>query len=186
MIFTAYSDGWVQFGGREVRCALGRGGVVAAAVKREGDGATPFGLWRLRRVLYRADAVGVPVTALPSAPIAPDDGWCDAPPDPAYNRPVKRPYPASCERMWRDDRLYDLVCVLGHNDDPPAPGRGSAIFLHVASRDYAPTQGCVALALADLQDLLAMAATGDALDISGLRTGRVITPPAHPPSRPGR
>ena len=144
---------------------LGRGGVVAAADKREGDGATPLGLWRLRRVLYRADWVGAPVTALPSAPICRDDGWCDAPNDRAYNRQVKLPYTASCERLWRDDRLYDLVCVLGHNDDPPVRNLGSAIFLHVAKPDFGPTEGCVALDRRDLQALLAMAGPQDALEV---------------------
>ena len=166
MIFTAFSDGRLRVRDREAPCALGRGGVLPAADKREGDGATPLGLWRLRRVLYRADWVGAPVTALPSAAIARDDGWCDAPRDRAYNRQVKLPYPASCERLWRDDHLYDLLCVLGHNDDPPVPGRGSAIFLHVARTDYTPTEGCVALALADLQGLLALAGPGDALEIA--------------------
>ncbi len=165
MIFTAWSDGRLQLGGREVRCALGRSGVIAAADKREGDGATPLGAWKLRRLLYRADRVGAPVTVLPSAPLAPDDGWCDAPRDPAYNRQVRLPYPASCERMWRADALYDLVCVLSHNDDPPAPGMGSAIFLHVAQPDYAPTEGCVALARPDLQALLAITGPGDVLNV---------------------
>ena len=166
MIFTAFSDGRLRLRDRETPCALGRSGVVAAADKREGDGATPMGLWWLRRVLYRADWVGAPVTALPCAQIARDDGWCDAPRDRNYNRQVKLPYPASCERLWREDRVYDLVCVLGHNDDPPVPGLGSAIFLHVARDGYAPTEGCVALARADLQALLAMAGPGDALEVA--------------------
>ncbi len=166
MIFTAFSDGRLQLRDREVACALGRSGVIAAADKREGDGATPLGLWRLRRVLYRADWVGAPVTALPSAPIARDDGWCDAPRDRNYNRQVKQPYPGRCEHLWREDRLYDLLCVLGHNDDPPVPDLGSAIFLHVAKEGYAPTEGCVALARADLQALLAMAGPGDALEVA--------------------
>ena len=166
LIFTAFSNGRLQLGQREVSCALGRSGLITAAAKREGDGATPIGLWGFRRVLYRPDRVAAPVTALPSAPIAPDDGWCDAPRDVAYNRPVKLPYAASCERMWRADGLYDLVCVLAHNDDPPIPGLGSAIFLHVAKPDYAPTEGCVALDREDLKALLAIAGLGDRLQVS--------------------
>ena len=79
--------------------------------------------------------------ALPHAPLAQDDGWCDAPDDPAYNPPVRLPYPVSAERLWRDDRVYDLIVVLGYNDDPVVPGAGSAIFLHLARPDYAPTPG---------------------------------------------
>lgn len=165
MIFTAYSDGRFDLAGRLTRCALGRSGVIAAEDKREGDGATPLGVWPIRRVLYRPDRLPAPQTHLPIAPIAPDDGWCDAPGDANYNRPVKLPYPASCERMWRDDRLYDLVCVLAHNDDPPAPLMGSAIFLHVAKPGLEPTEGCVALAQEDVLALLTVAEAGSAVAI---------------------
>ena len=73
-----------------------------------------------------------PSRRLPLRAIRKDDGWCDAPDDPNYNRLVKLPYPASAETMWREDHLYDLVAVLGYNDDPVVPGKGSAIFLHLA------------------------------------------------------
>lgn len=146
-------NGTLAWGGRQVRCALGRGGVRAE--KREGDGATPAGWFPLRRVLYRADRIARPRTRLSASPLDRDDGWCDDPADPRYNRPVKLPCAARHEILWRDDEIYDLVVVLGFNDDPPAPGRGSAIFLHVARADYSPTAGCVALRLADLVDLLA-------------------------------
>ncbi len=166
MIFHASSEGWLQLPAGRALCALGPTGVIAAPAKREGDGKTPLGLWPLRRALYRPDRGGPPATALPAQPIAPDDGWCDAPDDAAYNQPVRLPYPASAERLWRDDHLYDLLVVLGHNDDPVVPGLGSAVFLHLAWPDYRPTQGCVALARADLETLLALARPGDALRIA--------------------
>jgi L,D-peptidoglycan transpeptidase YkuD (ErfK/YbiS/YcfS/YnhG family) len=153
--------------GRETRAALGKGGLTPARDKREGDGASPIGVWPLRRVLYRPDKGAPPKTALPVQAIGPDDGWCDAPLDPAYNGPVTLPHETSAERMWRDDDVYDLVVVLGHNDDPVIPGAGSAIFLHLARPDYAPTEGCVALARPDLEALLATAQPGDALEIRG-------------------
>lgn len=152
--------------GTTVRCALGWGGLKLAADKREGDGATPVGSWPLRRVFYRPDRGAAPETGLPVAAIAPDDGWCDAADDPAYNQPVRLPYPASAERMWRDDGLYDIVVVLGHNDDPVVPGAGSAIFLHLAKPDFSTTEGCVAITRADMEALLAQAAPGDRLDIA--------------------
>jgi L,D-peptidoglycan transpeptidase YkuD (ErfK/YbiS/YcfS/YnhG family) len=163
--FTAHADGGFDLSGRRVRCALGKAGVRPAADKREGDLASPAGVWPIRQLLYRPDRLAPPATALPLAPLDPADGWCDAPSDAAYNRPVRLPYPASCERMWRDDGLYDLVLVLGHNDDPPVPGLGSAIFLHVAGPGYAPTEGCVALALEDVLALAAVALPGDAIEI---------------------
>jgi len=165
MIFTAYADGWMELPGRLARCALGPAGVIAGGAKREGDGASPAGLWPMRRVLWRPDRAAAPATRLLTAPISPDDGWCDAPDDPAYNQPVRLPYAASAERLWRDDRIYDLIVILGYNDDPVVPGAGSAIFLHLARPDYAPTQGCVALAAADLTHLIALARQGDAVRI---------------------
>ncbi|MDE1152595.1 MAG: L,D-transpeptidase family protein [Micavibrio sp.] len=171
-IFRAHPDGQIASGqivwrDGAARCALGKAGVIAADDKREGDNKSPAGVWPIRHVLYRPDAYpNGPVTALPAQAIAPDDGWCDAPADPAYNRPVKLPYPASAERMWRDDHVYDLVLVLGHNDDPPVPGRGSAIFLHLARDGYPGTEGCVALARADVEALLAAAQLGDAVEVA--------------------
>ena len=165
MIFTATADGFLDLGERRVRCALGKAGVKPAADKREGDLASPLGVWPIRRVLYRPDKDAVPKTALPVAPISPADGWCDAPDDPDYNRPVKLPHTGSFERMWRDDNLYDLVVVLGHNDDPPKSPMGSCIFLHVARPGYLPTEGCVAVTRKDLEDLLAVARPGDAIEI---------------------
>lgn len=144
--------GELSFGGESRRCALGRAGI--AATKKEGDGVTPAGAWPLRRVWYRADRVDPPRTALPLRPIDPDDGWCDDPAHPAYNRPVKHPFEASAERMWRDDGLYDLVVELGYNDDPPEPGLGSAIFMHVCRPGFGATEGCVALPRDELAVIL--------------------------------
>jgi L,D-peptidoglycan transpeptidase YkuD (ErfK/YbiS/YcfS/YnhG family) len=166
MIFTVHADGRLELGdGRVVRAALGKGGLKPASEKREGDGASPIGVWPIRKVLYRPDKDGIPQTALTLEALAANDGWCDAPGDPNYNRPVTLPYPASAETMWRSDSLYDLVVVLGHNDEPVVPGAGSAIFLHLAKPDYSPTEGCVALARDDMLAFLALAKPGDAVEI---------------------
>ncbi|MBV9654414.1 MAG: L,D-transpeptidase family protein [Acetobacteraceae bacterium] len=150
-------DGRLILRGQVFRAAFGRGGVRGD--KREGDGATPSGLLPLRRVLYRADREPVPACAVPAEPIAPADGWCDDPAETAYNRPVVRPFSGRHETLWREDDLYDLLGVLGWNDAPVRPGRGSAIFLHVARPDFAPTEGCIALALPDLRRVLASGLT---------------------------
>jgi L,D-peptidoglycan transpeptidase YkuD (ErfK/YbiS/YcfS/YnhG family) len=140
---------------------LGRNGIRDD--KREGDGATPAGRFPLREVYFRADRLAAPWTSLPTSPVSPDLGWCDNPVDAAYNRPVRLPYAARHERLWRDDELYDLIVVIGYNDDPVEPGRGSAVFLHVARPDFAPTQGCVALPFTDLSDLLRECRPGDTI-----------------------
>jgi len=142
----------LRWTGHGVKCALGRNGIVAD--KSEGDGGTPTGVLPLRQVFYRADRLDPPNTPLPLVRLEPDDGWCDDPADYAYNTHVKLPYPASCEELWRDDHLYDVIVVLGYNDDPVVTGRGSAIFLHVACSSFRPTEGCVALVLEDLLNLL--------------------------------
>jgi len=159
IVTSAPKGAWLDWGAGKKRAAIGPGGI---AVKGgEGDGITPRGRFPVREIFYRADRVPAPRTALPLRALAPDDGWCDAPGDPNYNRAVKLPYPASVEQMWREDPLYDLVAVLGYNDDPVVPGKGSAIFLHLAKPDYAPTQGCVALAHDDLQAALEQLRPGE-------------------------
>lgn len=146
------SAGTALWGERALRCAIGRGGI--AAEKREGDGATPVGRYRLTMVLYRADRRPAPVTILPVRALHPADGWCDAPGHAAYNHPVTLPFAASHERMWRDDGLYDLLAVTDHNQRPCRPGAGSAIFVHVARAGYAATAGCVAFTAGDLATIL--------------------------------
>lgn len=147
--------------GRRTICAIGRGGIRED--KREGDGATPAGRFPLREILYRPDRLTAPSTRLPLRALAETDGWCDDPADAAYNCRVRLPHPARCERLWRADALYDLLIVVGYNDDPAVPGQGSAIFIHVAAPGFAPTEGCVALAVPDLKDLAAVAMPGDVL-----------------------
>ena len=147
-----------------MRCALGRSGIVAE--KREGDGGTPIGAFPIRRIFYRPDREAAPRTALPLVEITPNMGWCDAPGHTDYNRLVQLPHSASCESLWRDDGVYDLIGQLGHNDDPIVPGMGSAIFLHLIKPGYLPTEGCVALARDDLLVMLAQAKPGDRLVVT--------------------
>lgn len=141
------------FEGKRYRCAIGKGGF--SSQKKEGDGATPVGEFALRGCYYRADKLKTPPrTILPLHVIAQSDGWCDDPKDAHYNQPVTLPYPARHEILWRNDSVYDVIVPIGYNDDPIVSGKGSAIFMHVATPDYAPTEGCVALALPELLEVL--------------------------------
>src|SRR5688572_14723196 len=148
------SRGWATLGATRWRCTVGEGGIREDKV--EGDAATPAGEYPLRRVYFRNDRLVLPKVRLPARPISEHDGWCDDPRSPTYNRLVHVPNDWSAEKMWREDGLYDLVVVVGYNDDPPEGEWGSAIFLHVAREDYAPTKGCVAFSQADLMELVAL------------------------------
>ena len=151
--------GLVTFGSLVLACALGRNG--RRVRKREGDGATPVGRWTVREVFYRPDRIARPQTRLKVRPLRPGDGWCDAPGERNYNRAVALPYPARTESLWRSDRLYDVVVVLGYNDRPRVQGRGSAVFLHLAAERLTPTAGCVALRPRDALRLIERLAPGD-------------------------
>ncbi|MGD9668636.1 MAG: L,D-transpeptidase [Hyphomicrobiaceae bacterium] len=152
------SRGWLALGVRRYRAALGRNG--RRILKREGDGATPVGSWRVIEVFFRPDRVKPPRTGLPIRQISPVDGWCDAPADRNYNRRVQLPYPASAETLWRHDHLYDLVVVLDHNRRPRVRGGGSAIFIHIARENYQPTEGCIALSAKDLSQVVRLLQLG--------------------------
>ena len=141
-------------GEKRWRCVVGAGGVREDKV--EGDAATPVGEFPLRRIYFRNDRLVLPKVRLPARPIAEHDGWCDDPRSPSYNRLVRTPNEWSHEKMWREDGLYDLVVVVGYNDDPPEGEWGSAIFLHIARDDLAGTQGCVAFGREDLMELVAL------------------------------
>lgn len=143
------SRGQLRWDDQTFECALGKGGI--SDEKIEGDGVTPVGRFPLRHILYRPDRIEKPICNMPVYATEQDNGWCDAPDHPDYNRFVHLPHPARCESLWREDRVYDLIVVIGYNDDPIQSGKGSAIFMHVARPDFEPTEGCIALKLDDLK-----------------------------------
>ena len=153
MKFTATQTGKFSGPGFTARCVVGKGGVVKASQKREGDGASPAGTWPVRNVFFRPDRLGPPVTSLPLVPLKPYDGWCDAPDHRLYNRPVSLPFSASHEKLWRDDHVYDVIVELGYNDDPDRT-------------NFEPTEGCIALEQNDLLTLLELMVPGAEIEIS--------------------
>ena len=152
----------VYAGGRVLPAAIGRGST--SVFKREGDGATPAMAPLVPlALLYRRDRVMQPVSTLPVRQIRTDDGWCDAPGDPRYNAPVRLPYRASHEEMWRADHLYDLCVILDWNmagSSRRGRASGSAIFMHLVKPGYEPTAGCIALMRQDLEWILARTGPG--------------------------
>lgn len=145
--------GGILLAGRHaIPVMLGRAGIRAN--KREGDGATPRGRFRLIRLWWRADRHPRPRTGLPATRIDRHIAWCEDSTDRRYNRPFRRSANEPGDRLWRDDRLYDFIIEIAHNARPRIAGRGSAVFLHVARPDRGPTAGCIAFGANDLQRLL--------------------------------
>jgi L,D-peptidoglycan transpeptidase YkuD (ErfK/YbiS/YcfS/YnhG family) len=148
-----------QIGDLVMPCRIGKAGFVQGEKGREGDAKTPLGAYHLRFGLYRANRLPVPKSRLTFWPLEPDDGWCDAPHHPAYNRFIRRPFAASHEALWREDGAYDIILVISHNDSPPqnakdGAGLGSAVFIHITQPDDRQTLGCVALAPEDMVQIL--------------------------------
>ena len=144
--------GWLTADGWTVPVALGRGGILAN--KREGDGGTPRGTFRPRRLWWRADRHPRPRTFLPVRAIRPEDAWCEDPASRHYNRPVRLDHEAGGDRLRRDDHLYDFIVEIDHNTSPRIAARGSAVFLHLARVNFSPTAGCVSMTKLAMLQLL--------------------------------
>lgn len=147
-----YHDGYLYWPGGQIRAAVGAAGV--SSTKQEGDMATPAGTFPLPFGMWRPDRIKLPDTDLPMRPLQQAHAWVDDPNDPKYNQLVELPYPAHTEEMWRADGIYDLLAVVGYNMNPTQPGAGSAIFLHIARPNFAPTEGCVAIERSALLKLI--------------------------------
>jgi L,D-peptidoglycan transpeptidase YkuD (ErfK/YbiS/YcfS/YnhG family) len=144
--------GWLTGGGRIIPVALGRGGIRAN--KREGDGGTPRGTFRPRQLWWRADRHPQPRTFLPVRAITPGDAWCENPNDRHYNKPIRLDHDRGGDRLRREDHLYDFIIEIDHNTSPRIAGRGSAVFLHLARDNFAPTAGCVSMTKSAMLHLL--------------------------------
>jgi L,D-peptidoglycan transpeptidase YkuD (ErfK/YbiS/YcfS/YnhG family) len=147
----ARARGWLFAGPFRIPCALGPAGIVRR--KREGDGGTPAGAFKLLWAYFRPDRPRPQAGGVPLRVLRPDAGWCEAPESPRYNRPVRLPAKDCTDRMWREDRLYDLTFVLDQNFSRRVKGAGSAIFFHIARAGLTPTAGCVAISWADMRKL---------------------------------
>ncbi len=146
------SRGILVIGATQFPCRLGNAG--RRFMKREGDGASPIGIFKLEQLYYRPDKIVRPNTQIKSKPLKRSDGWCDAPGDLYYNQYVKLPYAASHEGLWRSDNAYNIVVSTNHNQRPRVRGFGSAIFLHVTD-GMKGTEGCIALSQKHLKLVLA-------------------------------
>jgi L,D-peptidoglycan transpeptidase YkuD (ErfK/YbiS/YcfS/YnhG family) len=155
-IMRVYANGRLNWRDREYKCSIGKSGVSDS--KKEGDGATPAGRYPLREVFYRPDRLPRPNTRLPVSKLRPLIGWNDDINHINYNTKVILPHNGRVEKLWRQEHVYDLIVVIGYNDNPPARDKGSAIFIHIAKKlnklNYAATEGCIALSQESLLEIL--------------------------------
>ena len=145
---------YLTFKDSKFQCSIGRSGF--SQNKREGDGFTPVGTFYSENIYYRADKIKNFDTKINTIKIHELDGWCDDPSQKEYKQLIQFPYNFSAEKLYREDSLYNVVCVLSYNTNPVRPGIGSAIFMHIANDEYKPTEGCVALKQEDLIYLLSL------------------------------
>jgi L,D-peptidoglycan transpeptidase YkuD (ErfK/YbiS/YcfS/YnhG family) len=155
--------GWLVAGPWAFPVALGRGGILAN--KREGDGGTPRGNFRLRRLWWRADRFPRPLTRLPARPIGANDAWCEDPGDRRYNQAIQMTGGQPGDRLRREDHLYDFIIEIDQNTRPRVSGRGSAVFIHVARPGLATSAGCVAMPRDRLRRLLEKVSTATRINI---------------------
>jgi L,D-peptidoglycan transpeptidase YkuD (ErfK/YbiS/YcfS/YnhG family) len=166
-ISACATRGILTCGPLSLPCALGKSG--RNFLKKEGDGGSPVGIWSLRRIYYRNDHIIRPLSKIPVSPIRKGWGWCETVGDRNYNRRVSLPYATAHEELKRPDELYDVIVETSHNQRPRIQGRGSAIFFHIARKNFTSTAGCIAVTLKDMQKVLRYCST---------RTRLVILPPS--------
>ena len=135
----------------KVKCALGKRGI--GNKKKEGDLITPKGSFKINGILYRPDKVKNLITKLRKKTINKKMGWCDDPKSKKYNQLIKLPSKFNFEKLYRNDDIYDIVFILNFNTNPVKKNKGSAIFVHIAKKNYLPTRGCIAIKKNDIKKL---------------------------------
>ena len=136
----------------KLRCSIGKRGISIR--KKEGDKRTPKGEFKLRYILYRKDRVFNLQTTLKKIKIDKKMGWCDDPKSSYYNKIIKYPFKYRSEKLWRKDNIYDIIIIIDYNLNPVIKNKGSAIFLHIAKRNYNPTDGCIAVSKKNIRLLV--------------------------------
>jgi L,D-peptidoglycan transpeptidase YkuD (ErfK/YbiS/YcfS/YnhG family) len=145
-------SGYLKYKNFKFRCALGKNGIGKKI--NEGDNITPKGTFKITKIYYRPDKIKKLITFFKKIKIKRNMGWCDDPRSKFYNRQMKIPTKFSHERLYRTDNIYDIIAVLNYNINPTIKNKGSAIFIHIAKKNYEPTAGCVVLKKKDLIKLL--------------------------------
>ena len=144
--------GYLKYKNLKFRCSLGKGGVGKKEL--EGDNITPIGSYKLVNFFFRKDRIDKINSKIKFKEIKKNMGWCDDPKSKKYNQLIKLPSKLSYEKLFRKDHLYDLLIVLDYNMKPVIKNRGSAIFIHLATKYYNSTKGCIGLKKIDMIELI--------------------------------
>ena len=136
----------------KVKCALGKRGI--GNKRKEGDFITPKGLYKIKYILYRKDRVSKIKTKFNKVILKKNMGWCDDPKSSRYNKLIRTPFNYNYEKLYRKNNIYDIILVLNYNMNPIQKGKGSAIFIHIAKKNYKKTEGCIAIKKKDLLKIL--------------------------------
>jgi L,D-peptidoglycan transpeptidase YkuD (ErfK/YbiS/YcfS/YnhG family) len=157
-------SGYLKYKNFKFRCALGKNGIKKKI--KEGDNITPKGKFKLIKIYYRQDKIKKIKSSIKKIKIKKNMGWCDDPKSNFYNQQIKLPSKFGHEKLYRNDRIYDLLVVLNYNTKPIIKNKGSAIFIHIAKKNYKPTAGCIALKKIDLIRLLQIIKKNTKINIS--------------------
>ncbi len=145
-------SGLLKYNGLKFRCALGKAGI--GKKNKEGDNITPKGNYKILKIYYRKDRIKKITSKFKLIKITKNMGWCDDPNSKKYNQLIQLPTSYSYEKLFRKENIYDLIIVLNYNIKPTIKNKGSAIFIHIASKNFNKTAGCIALKKYDLKKLI--------------------------------
>ena len=138
--------------GYKLKCSIGKSGITNS--KKEGDLATPKGIFKLGLLYYRKDRNKSLKSKLKKRTIKKNMGWCDDIKSKKYNQEIHFPFKYGAERLYRKDKIYDIFVNIKYNYSPIVKGKGSAIFLHLTNKKYKATEGCIAIIKKDFLKIL--------------------------------
>tara|TARA_B110000211_G_scaffold65738_1_gene75771 strand:+ start:4179 stop:4670 length:492 start_codon:yes stop_codon:yes gene_type:complete len=142
----------LYFNNYKLRCAIGKRGITVN--KKEGDKKTPKGIYSLGAIFYRKDRISNLKSPLKKKEIKKNMGWCDDPSSKFYNKLIKFPFDGSAEKLWLKKNIYDVIVIINYNLNPTIRYKGSAIFLHIAKKNYTSTEGCITIKKKDMLFLI--------------------------------
>jgi L,D-peptidoglycan transpeptidase YkuD (ErfK/YbiS/YcfS/YnhG family) len=143
---------FLYFDKYRIKCAIGKRGITHK--KLEGDNKTPVGVFKFSSIFYRKDRIKKIKSSLKKNVIKKNMGWCDDSNSKLYNKLIRFPFKFRAEKLWLKDNVYDILLIINYNTRPVVKKKGSAIFLHIAKKNYPPTKGCVAVSIKDMNLLL--------------------------------